>query len=125
MRSAIVLSLVLALLPSDLSARTDLRAQLQAIPADTPLQVKLKSKEELRGLKGAVTEDGFVLRVSASGAAQDRRIAFQDTKTVKRLDKQSHKARNVAIVVAVGLGALVIAAVVAFKTQPLLSLGHF
>ena len=103
MRVTIVVVLLLwSLFP--LNAAADVGDKLRAIPADTPLEVRLKSKEQVRGLRGDVSSENLIVKVSANGASQDRVIALADVKSVKLL-KTKHTGRNIGIGVAIGLSA--------------------
>jgi hypothetical protein len=89
-------------------AADDVASQIAAMPTGTKIEVRLKSKEKLRGSAGAVSNSGFTLTDSQTVAHQ---IAFDDVASVKQIAaKPSHVTRNVLIIVGVGVAvtALVI-----------------
>jgi hypothetical protein len=119
MRRGLILLLLIALL-APLAAAADVRAKLQAIPADTPLELHLKNNEKVRGLKGDAANDGFVLRVKAQGVDADRKIAYDEIKSFKRIDHQSHVGRNIGIGVGIAVAAVatvLIVALIEFKNH--------
>jgi hypothetical protein len=97
-------------------------SQIAAIPMGANIEVRLNSKQTLRGARGEVSSSGFILSNPSTG---DRQLTFDDVTSVKQLNKKSHTTRNVLIVV--GIGVAVAAAVVAIhvKNCPLGCNAHF
>jgi hypothetical protein len=90
-------------------------AQIAGMPQGARIELRLKSKEKLRGARGAVSDTGFTL---ISTPAPDRQIAFDDVASVKL--HKSHTTRNVLIIVGIGVVATVgIIAAVALRCAPL------
>ncbi len=114
MRQALSVMLTLAILPRFAAASPDtssVTTQIAAMPQGVHIELRLKSKEKLRGIRGPVSDTGFTL---VSAPAADRQIAFDDVATVKQY--KSHTTRNVLIIVGVGIVATVgIFAAVVFR----------
>jgi hypothetical protein len=105
MRSLLSIVLVFAIFITGAAAGPDtatIASQIAAMPPGASIELRLHSKETLRGTKGAVTDSGFTLIGSP-----DRQIAFADVSSIKLLNKKSHTTRNVLIIVAVGIVATV------------------
>ena len=79
------------------------------IAPGTRVEVRLVSERRLKGLRGEVTEDGFLLMNGVKGNGGSERIAFADVRSIKVL--KSHTTRNVLIVV--GVGVVVVAVIFA------------
>jgi hypothetical protein len=113
MRQVLSVILTLAMLPRFAAAAPDaasVTTQITAMPQGAHLDLRLKSKEKLRGTRGALSGTGFTL----ISAAPDRQIAFDDVASVKL--HKSHTTRNVIIIVGVGIVVTVgIAAGVLFR----------
>jgi len=89
--------------------------QVAAMPEGAKIELRLKTKETLRGARGPVSDAGFTL---VSTHATDRQIAFDDVLSVKLY--KSHTTRNVLIIVAIGVVVTVgIIAAVALRCAPL------
>ncbi len=112
MRSAVSLVLLFFFVTSSSPAAPDSRSlatQLTNIRPGARIEVRLKSNQKLRGARGAISTDSFTLVEARAG---DRRIAFADVLSVKKI---SHTKRNVLIVVAVGVVAVVVAGLVIWE----------
>lgn len=83
------------------------RMQITDMSLGTKIELRLKNKEKLQGTRGPVTESGFTFVDSHKG---ERQIAFDEVVSIKQVT--SHIKRNVLIVVAIGVTA-VVAAVIA------------
>jgi hypothetical protein len=81
-----------------------LTAKIVAMPLGANIELRLKSKQKIRGARGAVSNTGFVL-VDAHAAEQQ--IAFDDVVSVKEFSGKSHTTRNVVIIVAVAAVATI------------------
>ena len=97
-------------------AKTDhkaqkLREKVLEIPPQTMVEVRLKNKEVVKGRLGDVSSDGFVVREAVGQQITDRKIAFDDVKSMKKFE--GNKALKVAgysalaVAVAVGTGMLI------------------
>jgi hypothetical protein len=79
------------------------------IDKGSAVEVRLKSKEKVRGRLGDVSSSGFTVQVTKNGAVTSRDIAFDDVKSLKRTGKPG-KVGYVAMAVgfaAVGAGIVV------------------
>jgi hypothetical protein len=60
-----------------------LREQVAHLPPGGLIEVRLLSREKVRGRLGVVESDAFAIKLQ--GAASERRIAFADVKSVKAI----------------------------------------
>jgi len=116
MRQLISVILVFGILTSSVQADTpNVASQISGIPQGGPIELRLKNKEKLRGIRGAVSDTGFTL---VRTPAPDRKIAFDEVASVKVY--KSHTTRNVLIIVGIGVMATIgIIAAVVLRCGPL------
>ncbi len=101
---SITLALLMALnLVPSAFGKDSVASQITAMPIGAKIELHLKNKQTMRGTRGQLSNAGFAL-VDAS--KQEHQIAFDDVGSVKRLTTKSHLARNVLILV--GLGVVVL-----------------
>jgi len=95
-----------------------LKEQLLEIPAGSIVEVRLKSKEKLRGQLGEVTNDSFTIKHAKGEKIEDRTVTFEEVKSVKPVGQA--KARNTVLTilagVAIGVVVLIVVAVVAYRS---------
>jgi hypothetical protein len=103
--TSIVCILMLTRLASAAPDTESIKAEIVGMPVGTRIELHLKSKEKLRGARGAVSDSGFAL-VDARGA--ERQVAFDDVASVKRISTKSHTGRNILIGVGIGVAAVAI-----------------
>jgi hypothetical protein len=96
-----LLSMVLAL--GILTAAPDVTTQITAMPLGTNIEIRLKSKQRMRGARGAVLNSGFAL---VDAHAKEQQIAFDDVASVKLFTQKSHTTRNILIGVGITLVVL-------------------
>jgi len=87
--------------------------QITKIPAGAMIEVRLNTKQKLRGTRGAIAQDHFTLADPKTG---EHAIAFADVASVKQINKP-HTTRKVLIIVGVAVAAVVIVVVVLFETR--------
>ena len=107
-RQALSVILALAMVHPHASAGPDIGSvttQILAMPLGTHLELRLKTKERIRGDRGAASNTGFAL---LDAHAVERQIAFDDVVSVKQLKPTSHLKRNILIGVGIAVGAAVI-----------------
>ena len=92
------------------SGADDVSSQIGRIPTGTNIEVHLKDKQVVRGVRGELAGTGFTLVNSNAG---DLRIAFDDIISVKDITKKSHKTRN--ILITTGVAVVVIAVVLTHR----------
>jgi hypothetical protein len=91
-------------------------AQIAAMPLGAHIELRLKNKQKLRGIRGAVSNTGFVL-VDAHQA--EHQMVFDDIASVKLFSGNPHTTRNVVIIVAVAaVATLAIIIGVALRCGP-------
>jgi hypothetical protein len=92
---------------SSAAAADDIAGQITSLPVGTKMEIRLKSRERLRGSRGDISNSGFAL---VNSQKITRQIVFDDVASVKQIDaKSSHVKRNVLIIV--GVAAAVTAAI--------------
>ena len=79
----------------------NLASQITAIPVGTKIELRLKNKQTVRGVRGQLSNVGFMLVDDRTG---ERQIAFDEVVSVKRY--KAHPVRNTLIVVGIVLVAL-------------------
>ena len=89
-------------------AVSEIARQVQRIPVDSRVEVKLKNQDRLEGRLGTCDDDGFQLQVSKGGATQLVKVAFADVQSLRHKKGMSTRARiGLWGGVAAGMAALV------------------
>jgi hypothetical protein len=131
-RKVIALVVGLLLLPPSVPAAgareavlDSTRRKTEAIPTGTLIEVRLNNNQKLRGRRGEVSQDSFILagalpaqssQAVPGETASDQKIAFTDVRSVNQV--RVHTARNVLIGVGIGIGILmVISAILVHTTR--------
>ena len=104
MLSLVLAAAMLAHVASGAPETDSVRMQITGMALGTKIELRLKNKEKLQGARGPVTESGFTLVDAHNG---ERQIAFDEVVSIKPVT--SHIKRNVLIVVAIGVTAVVAA----------------
>ena len=130
MRKVICIGLVFALLLSGLKSgaanveesspaqaetaakKPTIREQAIEIEVGTATKVRLQSKEKLRGRMGTISDEGFVLQVAKGNQIEDRKIAFDEVRSLKKIQGWS-TASKVAVGVLAVLGVLIVIGIAA------------
>lgn len=96
-----------------------LREKVLEIPPQTMVEVRLKNKEVVKGRLGDVSNDSFVVREAVGQRIEDRKVAYDDVKSMRKFEgsKALKVAGYSALAVAVGIGtAMVISLIVILAT---------
>jgi hypothetical protein len=115
MRATVALILTFVFLARSVPAAPqapNIETKIASIPLGSRIEVRLTDKQKLRGIRGAASAESFVL----SAPKADRTVAFAEVVSVKRIGK-SHTTRNVLIIVAVAVVAVVITGVVLYENR--------
>ncbi len=107
-RQALSVILTLAIVHPIATASPDTASvtnQVLAMPLGTHMELRLKTKEKIRGDRGAVSSTGFAL---LDKHAAERQIAFEDVVSARQLNGTSHLRRNILIGVGIAVGAAVV-----------------
>jgi hypothetical protein len=92
---------------SDTEKAPTLKERVLAFPPHAMVQVKLRSKEKIRGRLGEITDEGFVVQTATGGKIDSQKISFNDVKSIKVTE--GGKGGKVAAYIAAGaVGAAVI-----------------
>jgi hypothetical protein len=108
LRQALSATLTLAILMRFAAAGPDtasVTTQIVGIALGTQIELRLKSKERIRGARGAVSSTSFVL---VDAHAAERQIAFDDIISVKQVSGQSHYRRNILICTGIMVAAVAV-----------------
>jgi hypothetical protein len=119
MRQALSLILTFGMLTSLTMAAPDtagVTTQINAMSVGTNIELRLKTKEKLRGARGTGSPTGFTLVNPKLG---DRQIHFDEIQSVKLYVVKSHTTRNILIGVGIALGALAITGAILLRCGPL------
>ena|SRR6266566_6239268 len=89
-------------------AVSEIARQVQRMPADSRVEVKLKNQDKLEGRLGTRDDDGFELQVSKGGTTQLVKVAFTDVQSLRHKKRMSTRAKiGLWGGIAVGMAALV------------------
>ena len=99
---AMALLMLAHLIPAALGADS-IATQIKGMPAGTAIELRLKTKQKMKGTRGAVANSGFTF---VDAGAAEHQIAFDEVASVKPLTGKSHVMRNVLIGVGIGVAAL-------------------
>jgi hypothetical protein len=93
--------------------KATLKEQVLAIPAGSLVEIRLKTKEKLRGRLVEVSNEGITLKVVTGNKIDERKLAFDELKSIKGVEGGS-KAGRVTLYILAGVGVgLVILFVIA------------
>jgi hypothetical protein len=85
-----------------------LRERVLAIPPHAMVQVKLRSKEKIKGRLGEITNEGFIIQTATADRIDNQKISFDNVKSIKVNEEGGKKGRVAAyIIVGAGIGAAV------------------
>lgn len=94
--------------PRSLSQEQNLRGRVLKIPVGSVVRVQLKSKENLRGQLGTVSDEGFIVKSVKGSTIEDRRASFDDVISIQQQGKGYCRALcvlvGVGIIFATGIG---------------------
>ncbi len=109
MRQALSVTLALAIMLPVAAAAPDIATvttQIHAMPLGTQMELQLKSKERVRGYRGAASDTGFAL---LDKHARERQIAFGERRLSATSETSpSHLRRNILIGVGIAVGTAVV-----------------
>ena len=89
-------------------AVSEFARQVQRMPVDSRVEVKLKNQDRLEGRLGRRDDDGFELQVSKAGTTQAVKVAFADVQSLRHRKGMSTRAKiGLWEGIAVGMAALV------------------
>lgn len=93
--------------------KANLKERMLAIPTGSLVEVRLKTKEKLRGRLVEVSNEGITLKVATGNKIDERKLAFDELKSIKGVEGGS-KAGRVTLYILAGVGVgLVILFVIA------------
>ena len=106
-----------AMSQADASSKPTLKEKILKIPAGSTIEVKLKSKEKLRGRLGDITNEGFLIKTAHGNQIEEKKIGFDQVKSLKVSVRGWNTGAKIAVVVLAGVGILAVVLVILVKTQ--------
>lgn len=104
---------------TDTSQKPTLKEQVMEIPPGTMVEACLRTKEKVRGRLGEVSDEGLVLKVAKSDKTEDRKVTFDELKSIKKFESKKVKVGKTAGYIGLGylalLGAVALILVVASR----------
>jgi hypothetical protein len=90
------------------SGQATLKERVLEIPAGTMVEVRLTNREKLRGRLGEISDDGFNLQTAKRDKIETRKIAFDELKSVKKVEgnKGAQTAGYIVLGGLAGVGVL-------------------
>jgi hypothetical protein len=96
----------------DVSNVPSVKDQVSRMSIGTSIEVRFAKAPKIRGTLSQKDEKGFTLKIEKDATATERRVAFDEVKSVKNL---THTKTPAWVWIALGaVGAVVVIAVVAF-----------
>lgn len=83
-----------------------IQEQVLEIPAGAVVQVRLTSKEKLRGRLGEISPQGFVLKHAQGSKIEERSLAFDEVKSIKYVERGMSTGSKIALGALAGVGVL-------------------
>jgi hypothetical protein len=102
-----LIALVL-LLPVLSFAQPSVQEKIVSIPMGSVVEVKLTSKEKLKGQLVTVAPSGITMRVAQGTGTQERVIAFDQIRSVADKSKDRHTGLKILAGVGIAVGALML-----------------
>lgn len=103
-------------LPSQVGQKPTLQEKLLEIRPGSRVNVRLKNKERLRGQLGEVSNDGFVLKYAQGNEIKERKIGFDEVKSIKV--REGGRAGRVVVYVLAGAGLFFLVFMIILLTVP-------
>lgn len=85
-----------------------LKERILEVAPGSMIEVRLKNKQRLRGRLGEVTDEAFTVKLAKGNKIEDRRVAFDDLKSLKAIEEGSRPSRTVYILAGVGIALAVL-----------------
>jgi hypothetical protein len=85
---------------------SNLKERLLAVPPGTMIEVRLQTKQKIRGRLGEISDEGFSLTTLQEQKVVKEEIAFADLKSFKKVE--GGKAGHRVLWMLAGVGALVL-----------------
>jgi hypothetical protein len=100
-------------------AKPTFKERILEIPPGTMIEVRLLSKEKLRGRLGEITDEGFAVQTAKGNKIETRKIAFEDVKSLAKVEgrKAAKTAGWIVLGVLAGVGALILIMVIALSAS--------
>jgi hypothetical protein len=93
--------------PAPQSAQS-LKQTLIEIPGGSIIDVRLHSKQKLRGRLGAISDSGFEIQSVRDGKIQTQTLSFEEVKSVKHQEKGMSTGAKITLGILAGIGVFVL-----------------
>ena len=104
-------------IPPQATKKPTLQEKVLEIPPGSRVQVRLKNKEKLRGRLGEVSNEGFVVQYARGNQIEERKIGFDEVKSLKVKKDGSNKILLVLAAVGAGVGVFFLVLFVALTAS--------
>jgi len=89
--------------------KANLKERALAVPTGSLVEVRLKTKEKLRGQLIEVSDEAITLKVAKGEKINERKLAFDELTSIKRIEGGSKAGRvTLYILAGVGVGFLIL-----------------
>ena len=85
-----------------------LKEQLIEIPAGSVVEIRLETKQKLRGKLGTVNDSGFEVLTVRDGAIQSQSLGFHEIRSIKLQGKGMSTGAKIVLGALAGIGAFVL-----------------
>jgi len=92
--------------PSQQGNQATIQEKVVEIPVGSVVEVRLKTKEKIRGQLGTTTPEGFSVKSAKGGTVEERKIAFSDVKSIKMVEKGMSTAAKITLGALAGTGVV-------------------
>ena len=92
-----------ASIPAQVAQKPTLQQQVLEIPPGSLVVVRLKNKEKLRGRLGDVSTEGFILKYAKGNEIQERKVSFDELKSIKS-KRGGSKVGTAVVYILAGVG---------------------
>ena len=99
------------------SGKPTIKEQVANIPAGSLVNVRLKSRDELRGRLGDVSDEGMVLKIAKKKQIEERKVAFREVKSISVV-KQHSMAYRILLPTAIVCGVLLVVLAISLTVRP-------
>jgi len=95
-----------------------LQQRVLEVPSGTMVEVRLLSKQRLRGRLGDVGSDGFNLQTAQGSTISTQRVAFTDVKSFKQVEGTTGQKVGKGLIYALaGIGALMVVLIIVASAE--------
>ena len=97
------------------TSKPTLKEQITEIAAGSTIEVRLKSKEKLRGRLGDITNEGFLIKTAHGNQIEEKKIGFDQVKSVKVSGRGWSTGAKIGVGILIGVGIVAVVLVIWVK----------